>query len=53
MKRVLNVYYNKMSKTKPLTEAFKGKPHLQRLLDRSKPYLRKGNREAIQAVKSP
>jgi len=32
-----------------LAEVFKGKPHLERLL-KDKPYLKKGNREAMQIV---
>ena len=43
MKRVLNVYCDKNRKPKAsLAEVFRGRPHLERLLDRSKPYLKKG-----------
>jgi len=33
----------------PLAEVFKGRPHLQRLL-KAKPYLKKGDREAMQII---
>jgi len=49
----VNSYYHKMGIPKPslvsLAEVFKGKPHLERLL-KDKPYLKKGNREAMQIV---
>jgi len=32
-----------------LSEVFKGKPHLERLL-KDKPYLRKGNSEAMEII---
>jgi hypothetical protein len=33
----------------PLSEVFKGKPHLERLL-KDKPYLKKGNSEAMEII---
>ncbi len=33
----------------PLAEVFTGRPHLERLL-KDKPYLKKGNREAMQII---
>jgi len=46
----VNSYYHKMGIPKPpLSEVFKGRPHLERLL-KEKPYLRKGNGEAMQTV---
>jgi len=47
----VNSYYHKMGIPKPpLSEVFKGKPHLERLLYRSKSYLRKGNSEAMEII---
>jgi hypothetical protein len=46
----VNSYYHKIGIPKPsLSEVFKGRPHLERLL-KEKPYLRKGNGEAMQII---
>jgi hypothetical protein len=41
--RLHNVYCdrNRIAKPKPLSEVFRGRPHLERLLARSKPHLKK------------
>jgi len=48
-----NLYYHKIGKPSiPLAELFRGKPHLkhlQRLL-KDKPYLKKGNSEAMEII---